>query len=62
MSSTTCLSIKALNVNNSELVSRYNTSLIKTKAVLLFGLTLVHESFRNINTFMDETVGLVFNS
>jgi hypothetical protein len=61
VSSATCLGINAVDVDNSELVSGHDTSLVKTKSVLLLSFTLVHESFGDVNTFINQTIGLVFD-
>ena len=57
-----CLLIDTLDVDDSEGVSRHDTALVKTEAVLLFRLALVHKSFVDVHTFVDEAVGLVLDS
>lgn len=61
MGAAACLRIDASDVNNSELVTRNDTSLVKTKPVLLFSFCLVHEAFGNIHAVTDQSVGVVFN-
>jgi len=61
VSPATSLSINAVDVDDSKLVSRYDTALVKTKSVLLLCLTLVHESLSDVNTFIDQAIGLIFN-
>ena len=62
MSAAACLSVNTVDVYNSELIAGNNTTLVQTEAILLLSITFVHESFSNIDGFVDQTICLIFDS
>lgn len=61
MGSTTSLDINILNIHDSEVVTRDNSSLIQPESVLLLGNGLVHEILVDPYSFENYFVGLVFD-
>lgn len=61
VSSTTGFGVYSSDIYYSQGVSRNNTTLVKSVAILFFGLGLVHESFGDLVTFVNKSVGLVLD-
>lgn len=61
MSSTACFGVNASNVYNSQGIAGYYTSLVKGKTVLLFGFSLVHESFSDGSAVVDKPISVVLD-
>ena len=53
MGSTAGFGINSCNINNSERVTRNNTTLIKGISILLLSFSLIHEAHLNLVTFVD---------
>lgn len=61
MSSATGFSIDTLNIDNSELIARYYTTLIKMETILELGLSLVHERLGDRVAIVDDSIGLILD-
>lgn len=61
MSSTASFSVNTSDVYNSKLVTRNNTTLVETESVLFFSLALIHETFSDIYTVINQAISLVLN-
>lgn len=61
MSTTTCLNINTLNVNNSDSVTRNNTSLIEVESMLFFSSLLVLKVFRNWMSLKNNFISFILN-
>ena len=61
MSTTTCLNINTLNVNNSDSVTRNNAALIKVESMLLFSSLLVLKIFRNWMSFKNNFISFILD-
>jgi hypothetical protein len=61
VSTATGLSIEALDVDNSKLVARNDTSLVQMEAILPFGLSLVHEVLGDRFACVDDAIGGVLD-
>ena len=59
MCTTTSLNINILNINNSDCVSRNDTSLIEIKSVLLFSSFFIFKVFCNWMSFKNNSVGFI---
>lgn len=62
VSTTACFCINSYNINNSKRVSWNNTTLIKFETKLLFCFCFIHETFIDLSTWINNTVGLIFDS
>lgn len=61
MSSAASLDINVLDIDNSDNVSRYDTSLIKIETILTFSLFFSLEIFDNAMAFKNDPVSLVLD-
>lgn len=61
VSTAASLNVSVFDVDDSELVSWNNTSLVQSESVLELGLSLVHVEFLDLSALEDDSVGLVLN-
>lgn len=62
MSATASLCVHTFYIDNSELISWNNTTLVKVKSKLPFCLSLVHERLADVTALIDNSVRLVLDS
>ena len=61
MGSTASLSINSLDINDSQRVAWYHSTLVETESELFLSFGFIHEAFLNIVTIVDDPVCLVLN-
>ena len=62
MSTAAGFSVNTFNADNAKLVSRNHTTLVKGETILKLSFGLIHKAFVDVDTFINETIGLVLNS
>lgn len=61
MGSTAGLNIHSFNIDNSDYIARYNTTLIQMEPKLFLGFTFILEIFSDAMALKNNLIGLVFN-
>jgi len=61
MGSTARLGVDTCNVDNTELVTGHNTTLVKTETVVSLCISLVHHALVDINAFANKTISLILD-
>ena len=61
MSTAACLSVDTFDIDDTERVSWDDTSLVKRKTVFTLSFGLIHKTFRDIVTIIDQSVGSILN-
>lgn len=61
MSTAACLSVDTFDIDDAEGVAWYDTSLIKRETIFALSFSLVHKTFRDVVTIIDQSVGSILN-
>ena len=61
MSTAACLSVDTFDIDDAEGVAWDNTSLIKRETVFALSFGLVHKTFADIVTIIDQSVGSILD-
>ena len=61
MSTAACLSVNTFDIDDTERVAWYDTTLVKRETVFTLSFGLIHKAFRDVVTIIDQPVSLILN-
>ena len=61
MSSAACLSVNTFDIDDTEGVAWDDTSLVKRETVFALSFGLIHKTFRDVVTIIDQSVGSILD-
>ena len=61
MSTAACLSVDAFDIDDTEGVAWNDTSLVKRETVFALSFGLIHKTFRDVMTIIDQSVGSILD-